>query len=99
MGYLLRRLDEHAEKPDLEAAEQFLRQSATLDPTAFFVNIELGNVCLKRGSREDALRAYTTALQFAPNDHTLRHSINDQIARVASQPLQQISTLRNPQLE
>lgn len=89
----------YAEKPDLEVAEHLLKQSAGLDPTAFFVNIELGNVCLKRGSREDALRAYTIALQFAPNDPTLRHSINEQIGRVASQPLQQISTLRNPQLE
>jgi Dolichyl-phosphate-mannose-protein mannosyltransferase len=89
----------YAEKPDLETAEHLLKRSAALDPTAFFVNIELGNLCLKRGSREDALRAYTTALQFAPNDPTLRHSIEEQIARVASQPLQQISTLRNPQLE
>jgi tetratricopeptide (TPR) repeat protein len=89
----------YAEKPDLEAAERFLKQSAALDPTAFFVNIELGNVRLKRGSGEEALRAYTTALQYAPNDPALRHSLEEQIRHVTTEALEQIPPLRNPRLE
>jgi hypothetical protein len=33
-----------AEKPDLQAGQRLLRESASLDPTVFFVWIELGNV-------------------------------------------------------
>jgi tetratricopeptide (TPR) repeat protein len=56
----------YAEKPDLVAAEELLSKSARLDPDAFFVNLELGNVCLNRGRREDARDAYLAALQHAP---------------------------------
>src|SRR5262249_11808780 len=87
------------DKPDLEQGERLLRQSAEMDPSAFFVNIELGNVCLKRGSREDALRAYTAALERAPEDHDLRQSIQEQIQRVARESLDKVPPLRNPAKE
>jgi hypothetical protein len=56
----------YAEKPDLEEAERLLRQSLALDPSPFFVHIELGNVCLKRGSRGCSVQAYSDALQRVP---------------------------------
>ena len=87
------------EKPDLETAERMLRQSVSLDPSAFFVSIDLGNVCMKRGSREDALQAYSDALQHAPNDPELRRSIEEQIRKVSSVPLDQVPELRDPFLE
>ena len=87
------------EKPDLEAAEQLLRQSLAADPTAFFVNIQLGNVCIKRGARECASRAYSDALQYAPNDSQLRGLIEAQIRRVSSESLNQIQDLRDPFME
>jgi hypothetical protein len=88
-----------AEKPDLEVAERLLRQSVSLDPTAFFAFIELGNLCMKRGAREDALQAYSGALEHSPNDPALRHSIEEQIRRVSSEPLNQVPELRDPFLE
>jgi tetratricopeptide (TPR) repeat protein len=88
-----------AEKPDLEKAELLLSQSAAIDPSAFFVNIQLGNLLLRRGSREEALRAYMAALDHAPNDPTLRQSIQKQIKRVSVEGLDQIPELRNPSLE
>jgi len=88
-----------SEKPYLEKAERLLSQSAAIDPSAFFVNIELGNVFLKRGSREDALRAYTAALEHAPDDKSLRQSIQEQIKRVSVEVLDQIPELRDPDLE
>jgi Dolichyl-phosphate-mannose-protein mannosyltransferase len=87
------------EKPDLETAERLLRQSLASDPTAFFVEIQLGNVCLKRGARECASRAYSEALQYAPNDSQLRGLIEAQIKRVSSEPLSQIQDLRDPFME
>jgi tetratricopeptide (TPR) repeat protein len=89
----------HAEKPDFQKAEQLLRQSLALDPSAFFAHIELGNLLLRRGAREDASHAYSEALQHAPNDAVLRHSIEDQIKRVSFEPLERVPELRNPFLE
>jgi len=89
----------YAEKPDLRAAERLLRQSVRMDPREFFADIELGNLCLKRGSREDALHAYSDALQHAPNDPELRRSIEEQIKRVSSEALGQVPELRDPFLE
>jgi hypothetical protein len=87
------------EKPDLEAAERLLKQSLASDPTAFFVDIQLGNVCVKRGSRECALHAYSDGLQYAPNDSQLRGLIEAQIKRVSSEPLNEIQDLRDPFME
>ncbi|HEY6945470.1 MAG TPA: hypothetical protein VI431_10055 [Candidatus Acidoferrum sp.] len=89
----------YAEKPDLEEAERLFRQSVLLDPTEFFADISLGNVCVKRGSREDALRAYSDALQHAPNDPELVRSIKEQIRRVSSESLGQVPELRDPFME
>jgi|HubBroStandDraft_1064217.scaffolds.fasta_scaffold209947_1 tetratricopeptide (TPR) repeat protein len=87
------------EKPDLEAAERLLRQSLGSDPTAFFVDIQLGNVCTKRGAQKCASRAYSDALQYAPNDSQLRGLIEAQIKRVSSEPLNGIQDLRDPFME
>jgi tetratricopeptide (TPR) repeat protein len=89
----------HAEKPDFQEAEQLLRQSLALDPSAFFAHIELGNLFLRRGAREDASKAYSEALLHAPNDSVLRHSIEEQIKRVSFEPLDRVPELRNPFLE
>jgi hypothetical protein len=89
----------YAEKPDLEEGERLLRQSVRLDPRGFFVDIELGNLCLKRGSRENAVQAYSDALQHVPNDPELRQSIEEQIKRVSSEPLGHVPELRNPFME
>jgi len=87
-----------ADKPDWATAERLLRRSAALDPTAFFVHIELGNVFLRQG-RRDALRAYFDALKYAPSDPQLRQPIQAQIQRVSSGPSDRIGTLRDPFLE
>jgi tetratricopeptide (TPR) repeat protein len=89
----------YTEDPDWKAAEGLLRQSVTLDPSAFFAFIELGNVCLKRGAREDALRAYSDALEHTPEDSGLRPSIEEQIRKTSSLPLTQVPELRDPFLE
>lgn len=88
----------YAATPDLVEAERAFRQSLELDPAAFFVNIELGNLLLKRGAREQALLAYSGALKYAPDDLFFRQPIEQQIARFA-QPSAEIPPLRNPFLE
>jgi hypothetical protein len=90
----------YAEKPDLQAGQRLLRESANLDPTAFFVWIELGNLSRQLGSRGDGLRDYSEALRYAPaDDLQVRRSLQEQIQRVSTEPLNQIPDLRDPFLE
>lgn len=89
----------YAEKPDLAAAELAFRKSLELDSAAFFVDIELGNLLLVRGERDEALRAYEEALKNAPEDPFFRQPIEKQIERFSGPASAEIPALRNPFLE
>ena len=89
----------YTEAPDLELAERLLQRSAALDPSAYFVYIDLGNICLKRGSRECALDAYRAAFEHADADAEFKPVIAEQIRRVSSEPLDRVPELRDPFLE
>ena len=88
-----------AEKPDWRAAQRLLEESVALDPSAFFVHIELGNDYLTQGQRDRALRSYSDALKYAPSDSQLRQPIVAQIQRVSSGPAGHSDPLRDPFLE
>jgi len=88
-----------AEKPNLAAAQRLLEESVALDPSAFFVHIELGNVYLSQGRRDRALQAYSDGLRYAPADPTLRQPIEAQIQAISSGPPDRIEPLRDPFLE
>ena len=88
-----------AEKPDWTAAQRLLEESVALDPSAFFVHIELGNVYLKQGERDRALRSYSDALKYAPGDPQFRQPIRAQIQRLSSDTAGHIDPLRDPFLE
>jgi tetratricopeptide (TPR) repeat protein len=87
------------ENPDDAEAEKAFRRSVKLDPSAYFVHIELGNLCLKRGSREESVRAYIEALKYAPDEPGIRSALQYQIQRVSRDALAGISPLRDPNLE
>jgi tetratricopeptide (TPR) repeat protein len=89
----------YSETPDLPGAERLLRESIRLDPSPFFAYIDLGNLLLKRGAREDALRTYSEALKRVPGNPEISRAIEEQITRVSSEPLDRIPELRDPFLE
>lgn len=89
----------YAPEPDVEGGIQMLSQSLALDPSAFFVWLELGNQYLKTGNREEALRAYRTAKENAPASDSISELLTIQVERVQTEPLEQIQPLRNPGLE
>jgi len=89
----------YADNPDIAAAEKDFQQSVQMDPTAFFVHIELANLLLKRGAHEEALREYSQSLKYAPADRAIRQPIEEQIQRVTNQRSAKIPPLRNPFLE
>jgi hypothetical protein len=88
-----------SESPDPAGAERLLRESLHLDPSPFFAYIDLGNLLLKRGARADALKTYSEALARVPGNPEIRRAIQAQIARVSSEPIDQIPELRDPFLE
>jgi tetratricopeptide (TPR) repeat protein len=91
--------DIYGEKPDDAEAEKAFRHSVALDPTAYFVHIELGNLYLKRGSREECVRAYADALKYAPEDLGIRSELQNQIQRVSREALAGFRPLRDPHME
>ena len=91
--------DIYREKPDDAEAEEALRRSAELDPTAYFVHIEIGNLYLKRGSREECVRSYTEALKYAPEDPAIRAALQNQIQLVSHDTLESLRPIRDPHLE
>jgi thioredoxin-like negative regulator of GroEL len=88
-----------AEKPDLAEAERLFRQSVQLDPGAYFVYIDLGNLALARGAREEALSEYQTALRYSANK-TLSQPIEEQIRRLSqANAASEVPALRDPMME
>ena len=89
----------YAEKPDLAAAEQMLKTAVQIDPNAFFVQLELGNLYLRQGRREDAVRAYEESSHYASFDLLQRGLIDEQVKRVKVEPMDQVRGMRNPAME
>ena len=88
-----------AEKPNWTAAQRLLEESVALDPSPFFVHIELANVYLTQGQRDRALQSYSNALKYAPSDPQFRQPILAQIQRVSSDTAGHIDPFRDPFLE
>ena len=59
---------EYSSRPDLAKAAEYLTTSLEIRPAAYWRWIELGNVQLQRGLREEALRAYENAKTYAPRE-------------------------------
>lgn len=89
----------YGEKPDEAAAEKAFLRSVELDPTAYFVHIQLGNIYLKRGDRDRAVQAYADALKFVGSDAKIREELEQQIQRVSSGNLANVTPLRDPFME
>lgn len=86
-------------EPDYDRAITMLSQSASIDPRAFFVSIELGNLYLKTGKRDEALAAYRAAFEQTPEADPAYKELAAQIERVRNEALENIAPLRNPSLE
>jgi hypothetical protein len=89
----------YAPEPDVEGGIEMMKQSAALDPTPFFVWLELGNQYLKIGNRDEALKAYRMAQEKAPVSNDIRELLERQVERMQIEPLEQIQPVRNPVLE
>ena len=89
-----------SDKPDLAKAERLFRQSVDFDPSGFWNFIELGNIYLSRGSRDQALAAFTAARDHSPAGTVFRRDLDNHLRFFnSSVPTSQIPALRDPSLE
>ena len=89
----------YGSKPSAEEAERAFHRSVELDPTAYFVHIQLGNLYLKSRSREKCVQAYSEALKYAPADPEIRSALQNQIQRLSREDLADVNPLRDPHME
>jgi tetratricopeptide (TPR) repeat protein len=88
------------EKPDEAVAEKAFLRSVELDPTAYFVHIQLGNLYLKRGDPERALHAYSNAMRFAGSSNPeICTQLRKQVQRISIGDLTDLMPLRDPFME
>jgi tetratricopeptide (TPR) repeat protein len=90
---------EYSATPDLAKAELLMSRSLEVNPKVYYRWIELGNILIQRGKRDEALRAYTNARTHAPAGDEIVGLLTQQIQRVAQQNPMSVAPLRNPVLE
>ncbi|HSS95837.1 MAG TPA: tetratricopeptide repeat protein, partial [Terriglobales bacterium] len=90
---------EYSDHPDLDKAAEYLSTSLEVFPNVYYRWIELGNIQLQRGLRDEALRAYENALKYTPAGNGIVAPLAEQIRRVSQEDIKSLPTLRNPSLE
>ena len=90
---------EYSQTGDLEKAELLLGRSLDANPKVYYRWIEMGNIRLQRGKREEAVRAYENARTNAPAGDEIIPLLTRQIQRVSQENLKSVAPLRNPVLE
>jgi tetratricopeptide (TPR) repeat protein len=90
---------EYSETPDLARAELLMARSLEVSPKVYYRWIELGNILIQRGKRDEAVRAYENARTYAPAGDEIVGLLAQQIQRVSQGDLKSVPPLRNPVLE
>ena len=90
---------EYSDQPDLAKAEQLLTKALEISPKVYYRWIELGNILIQRGARDEAVRAYENAAKYLPAGDDMSGAIQKQIQRVSRENLKSVPALRNPVLE
>ncbi len=88
-------------KPELDKAEAQLREVLTINPKSFVAFLQLGNLMLRRGERDEARQFYERAReQLGTDDQTMRAVLTQQIERLSSnEPLERIPPVRGTREE
>ncbi len=86
-------------EPNIDQAIEMLSEAESIDPRAFFVSMELGNLYLGRHDRDAALKHYQTALDNMPAKDEIYDLVARQIELLNTVPVENIRPVRNPGLE
>ncbi len=88
-------------KPELDKAEAQLREVLTINPKSFVAFLQLGNLMLRRGERDEARQFYERAReQLGTEDQAMRAVLTQQIERLSTnEPLERIPPVRGTREE
>ena len=87
-------------KPDLERGEAYLQEVLTVNPKSFVALLQLGNINLRRGLREESVRFYQLAREQVQDDEATREALDRQIERLsAGDALDRIRSVRSSHVE
>jgi hypothetical protein len=90
---------QHSPKPDPQKIETLLTEAVRLNPRAYPMRISLGNALVKRGRRDEAVRAFTAARDTLLAGDPLHEILDRHIELVRREPLQGVPQLTNPWAE
>lgn len=91
--------DLYSANPDKDKDERLLREAAALNPVAYGINLELGNLLAARGAREEAIHVYEMARQYVPKGDVTAGLLTQQIERVKKEDPRTVPPLRIPGME
>jgi len=86
-------------EPNIPTAIEMLTESVELDPTAFFVAIELANQYLALGNRAEALKYYEKAYEYSPRSDNISELLRAQVEKMRGDLNSEVDPIRNPGLE
>ncbi len=89
----------YAQHPDSAKAEKLFREAVKLDPGAYFIYVELGNLLAQKGARDEATEAYKSALYYAPTGEKIMDVLKQQIDRISREDPKSVPPVRDPFLE
>ena len=87
-------------QPDFEEVQEALSEVLTINPNSFGALLQMGNLELRRGDRDEAVRFYARAREQVSNNAGMSAVLTRQIERLrSSESIERIPPVRDPREE
>jgi Tfp pilus assembly protein PilF len=87
-------------QPDFDQVQEALSDVLTINPNNFGALLQMGNLKLRRGERDEAVKFYSRAREQVSENAGVSAALARQIARLTSnEPIERIPQVRDPREE
>jgi len=87
-------------EPDFEQVQEALSEVLTINPNNFGALLQMGNLKLRRGERDEAVKFYSRAREQVSDNAGMSAALTRQIERLtSSEPIERIPPVRDPREE
>ena len=87
-------------EPDFEQVQEALSEVLTINPNNFGALLQMGNLRLRRGERDEAVKFYSRAREQVSDNAGMSAGLTRQIERLtSSEPIERIPPVRDPREE
>jgi hypothetical protein len=87
-------------QPDFDQVQEALSEVLTINPNNFGALLQMGNLKLRRGERDEAVKFYSRAREQVSENAGVSAALARQIARLTSnEPIERIPQVRDPREE